>query len=403
MEKKLLLVDDEEGIRKILGISLQDRGYEVLTAKDGYEALEIFREYNPPVVLTDIKMPGMDGVELLEAIKKESPDTEVIMFTGHGDMDLAIQSLKFDATDFITKPIQDEILEIALRRAEEKITLKEKVKEYTENLEQLVEERTKQLLEAERLAAVGETVATLAHAIKNITAGLTGGMFILEKGIELDNKKYLMQGWDMLRKNVLRVKDLALNLLNYSKEREPSFQLCEPNGILKDVFDLFLAKAHENGIQFKLNLDENIGKAWLDPEGFHRCVINLVTNAFDACTDLGSSIKVPEVTVSSKRIDDGMFEIRVCDNGIGMDEETTKLVFQRFFSTKGSRGTGMGLMITKKIVDEHGGEIRVISAKGNGTTFVVKFPRKPSGKGDAIHPNDGIPSIEINKNSQLNS
>jgi DNA-binding NtrC family response regulator len=111
MKEKLLLVDDEEGIRNVLGIALADSGYHVLTAESGEEALRIFRKECPEVVLTDIKMPGMDGIELLRRIKRESPDTEVIMITGHGEMDLAIKSLQSEAADFITKPINDEALE----------------------------------------------------------------------------------------------------------------------------------------------------------------------------------------------------------------------------------------------------------------------------------------------------
>ena len=105
-QKKLLLVDDEEGIRKVLGISLSDMGYDVLTAENGDEALSIFRTQSPPIVLTDIKMPGLDGIGLLQKIKLENPETEVIMITGHGDMDLAIKSLKLEATDFCHKTHQ---------------------------------------------------------------------------------------------------------------------------------------------------------------------------------------------------------------------------------------------------------------------------------------------------------
>ncbi|MFV9646994.1 MAG: response regulator, partial [Desulfobacterales bacterium] len=100
MGQRILLIDDEEGIRKVLGITLEDIGYEVLSAENGEEALRLFRKKAPPIVLTDIKMPGIDGIQVLKTIKEESPDTEVIMLTGHGDMELAIRSLKFDATDF---------------------------------------------------------------------------------------------------------------------------------------------------------------------------------------------------------------------------------------------------------------------------------------------------------------
>ncbi|MBW2367803.1 MAG: response regulator, partial [Deltaproteobacteria bacterium] len=123
----LLIVDDEPGIRKVLAISLADEGYTVLTAQSGEEALEIFRDAHPAIVLTDIKMPGMDGIELLKIIKSESPHTEVIMITGHGDMELAIESIKHDAIDFVTKPIIDAVLAIALKRANEKIFMRRKL------------------------------------------------------------------------------------------------------------------------------------------------------------------------------------------------------------------------------------------------------------------------------------
>jgi len=176
MDNKLLLVDDEEGIRKVLGISLSDIGYQVHTAENGEEALEIFRRENPPIVLTDIKMPVMDGIELLRKIKDESPDTEVIMITGHGDMDLAIKSLKYRAIDFVTKPINDDILEIALGRAHEKIRMRQQLKGYTENLETLVREKSAQLVEIERQVAVGQAVEGLAAMLRNLAGDLEGGL-----------------------------------------------------------------------------------------------------------------------------------------------------------------------------------------------------------------------------------
>ncbi len=381
MAQKILLVDDEEGIRKVLGLSLTDSGYQVFTAGTGEEALHVFRKIQPSVVLTDIKMPGMDGIELLKKIKEESPDTEVIMITGHGDVELAIQSLKFEAIDFITKPINDDSLEIALKRANERIFFKTKLREHTENLERLVEEKTKRLLEAERLAAVGETVAGLAHAIKNVATGLRGGAFVLEKGMELNNDKYLSQGWDMVKGDVGRMSNMALDLLNYAKEREPDYELCDPNEPVEEVFHLMLPHARECGVTVELNLDKRLRDAWLDPEGIHRCLLNLVTNAIDACRDTESSKRAGKVVLQSLKNKGYAVEYKVVDNGCGMDEETRARVFQSFFSTKGSRGTGLGLMITKKIIDEHGGVVEFESEEGKGTTFVIRLPDKdqPSG------------------------
>jgi signal transduction histidine kinase len=380
MTKKILLVDDEEGIRKVLAISLTDGGYHVFTAQNGEDALKIFREERPPIILTDIKMPGMDGIELLQEIKGESPDTEVIMITGHGDMDLAIQSLKYEATDFITKPINDEVLEIALKRAEERISLKSQIKEYTENLEKLVEEKTRQLLEAERLAAMGETVAAIAHAIKNITGGLTGGTFVLEKGIELESERYLKQGWEMIKGNVARVKGLAMDLLTYAKGREPGYQMCDPNRPVLEVADLITPRAREYGVHILVDINEDIPHLLLDPEGIQRCLLNLVTNAIDACDEMPSKERPGKVVLRSliptEAGEEWAVEYQVKDNGCGMEEEISEKVFQRFFSTKGSRGTGLGLMITKKIIDEHSGTIHLTSEKGKGTTVYLRLPKR---------------------------
>jgi YesN/AraC family two-component response regulator len=173
-DKRLLLVDDEAGLRTVLGISLGDAGYEVLSAGDGRGGLDLFRKHRPPIVLTDIKMPVMDGVELLKQIKRIAPETEVIMLTGHGDMELAIECLTLEATDFITKPIRDDMLEIALKRANEKIRMGLLLREYTENLERLVEKKSAQLVARERLAAVGQAVEQMVTAFQDLAGDLGG-------------------------------------------------------------------------------------------------------------------------------------------------------------------------------------------------------------------------------------
>jgi signal transduction histidine kinase/FixJ family two-component response regulator len=176
MNTKILLVDDEEGIRRVLGISLEDSGYEVLTAENGDQALAMFRRAKPAIVMTDIKMPGMDGIELLQKIKQEDPDTEVIMISGHGDMELAIKSLKYEAIDFVTKPIHNDALEIALKRAHEKIDMRRQLREYTDNLEELVRKQSARLVEMERLAAVGQAVEGLSTALRDIAGNFNAGI-----------------------------------------------------------------------------------------------------------------------------------------------------------------------------------------------------------------------------------
>ncbi|MDD5154573.1 MAG: sigma-54 dependent transcriptional regulator, partial [Desulfovibrionales bacterium] len=143
--RKLLLIDDEEGVRNILGLSLRNDGYNVLLAGDGRKGLELLKGEQPDIVLTDIKMPGMDGIEVLKKVKEIRPETEVIVITGHGDMSLAVKSLQLDASDFITKPVSDEALSIALVRAENRLEVRARLREYTNNMESLVREKTGEL------------------------------------------------------------------------------------------------------------------------------------------------------------------------------------------------------------------------------------------------------------------
>ena len=376
MDDTILLVDDEAGIRKVLGISLQDGGYEVYTAANGREALRLFREKSPSIVLTDIKMPDMDGIELLRCIKRDNPDTEVIMFTGHGDMDLAIESLKHDATDFVTKPINDDVLEIALKRAKERISMRRRLREYTENLEKLVAEKAHKLIEAERMAAVGQTVTELSHTIKSIANGLKGGIFVLGKGIELDNRQYLTEGWQMVAGNVEKIKNLSLDLLDYGKYSDVAFAMTDANAPVMEVVQLLSARAEAEGIELKMDLCDSLRPVCCDPQGIHRCLLNLVTNAMEACG--GKDIACRTVTIKTLKPADWAVEYQIIDTGSGMAEEVRDKIFQNFFSTKGSDGTGIGLMMTKKIIDRHQGIIEVTSAKGAGTTIFIKLPRPPS-------------------------
>jgi signal transduction histidine kinase len=371
---EILLVDDEEGIRKVLGISLADRGHQIHTAADGQEALAVFESHHPAIVMTDIKMPVMDGLELLKQIKRRNPETEVIMITGHGDIHLAIESLKFEATDFITKPIDEDILDVALKRACERIALRAQLRAYTENLELLVAEKSRRLIQAERLAAMGETVAGLAHAIKNISGGLKGGAFVVEKGLELNHGEYLNEGWRMVRDNVNRIQQLSLDLLDIAKPSIPTLIDTDPFQPLAAVYNLMLPQAREYGIELVLSPNPGIGCVSMDPENIHRCLLNLVTNSIDACSQASTVGAPPRVVLTLADSPDAV-EYRVEDNGAGMEASLRTRLFQGFVTTKGSRGTGIGLMLTRKIVEAHGGEIAVHSEMGQGSIFTIRLAR----------------------------
>ena len=195
----LLLVDDEEGIRKILGITLMDKGYDVSVATNGEEGLRVFKQIRPGIVLTDIKMPGMDGIELLKRIKAHDSETEVIMITGHGGIELAIKSLKFEATDYITKPINDDVLDFSLKRARERITMREQMRAYTQKLEQMLDEQTPKL-----------TNDAFWQSYEAITEKLNKAVTLTEKGLIQDNRDTLEKGLGFMKTHIDELRRLRL-------------------------------------------------------------------------------------------------------------------------------------------------------------------------------------------------
>jgi signal transduction histidine kinase len=387
--KKLLIIDDERPILEMLEISLISEGYEVFTAESGKTGLEIFGQENPKLVLTDIKMPGMDGIEVLKRIKEKDSEAEVIVITGHGDMDSAVAALRCGASDFLTKPIRDEVLMLVLERAKQKISIAQQLKDHAENLEQTVEKRTRELRKAqedlvksERLATIGETVAGLAHYIKNILNGLRGGMYKVNSAMAKHKPEQMKDGWDMVQRNIEKVSQLVLDLLSYSKERSPERKTCSPNQIVTEVVELLQQKADENSIKLNVLCDPNIKEADFDPKGIHDALLNLVSNAIDACVYDEDTSKSWKVTIKTgmETTDSGKEKIlfEVSDNGCGMSPEVQSKVFTRFFSTKKGQGTGLGLLITQKIIQEHGGKINLESKDGIGTKFKLSMYAKPS-------------------------
>lgn len=176
----VLIVDDEADIRELLALLLSELGYETMSAHDGVSGFETFRAHVPQIVLTDIKMPGRDGIGLLKDIKGIRPETEVIMISGHGDMQLAIQSLKHDAADFITKPIDEELLEIALRKVSERIRLRDQIRAHTENLERLVHEKSAALVEMERKLAAAQVMEGMGQALSALSFNAPRGSYFFE-------------------------------------------------------------------------------------------------------------------------------------------------------------------------------------------------------------------------------
>jgi len=232
----------------------------------------------------------------------------------------------------------------------------------------------KEKREAERLAAVGETVAGIAHGIKNVLMGLEGGMYAVNTGIELGDDARIARGWTTLEENVERISQFVKEFLDFAKGRETTVAMTDPNVPAQEVADLFRERAAQSGITLELELEPGIAPAPLDQDGIHTCLSNLVSNAIDACM---VSEKRRRFLVTLKTMEkDGAILYRVADNGRGMDYEISRKVFSKFFTTKGSdRGTGLGLLTTKRIVHQHGGSISFESREEEGSVFTIELPR----------------------------
>jgi signal transduction histidine kinase len=228
---------------------------------------------------------------------------------------------------------------------------------------------TEAAIKAERLAAIGQAVTGVAHCVKNMLSGLAGGLYVLESDIEEKYGKIPGRGFDMLGRNIQRLKDLVQDMLTYSKERKPEYSSTNLNELIESVAELMKTKASEKKVKVTFKPDKTLKEIVLDPKGIYRCVLNLVSNAIDACEREGASV------ILTTRTSDSKFAlVEVEDEGTGMDEETLQSIFQPFFSNKGSKGTGLGLSVTQKIVQEHGGKIEVDSTPGKGSTFTIYLP-----------------------------
>jgi PAS domain S-box-containing protein len=236
-----------------------------------------------------------------------------------------------------------------------------------------------ELINSERLAAIGQTVAGMAHGIKNILAGFKGGRYLVDIGIDKNNTDKLINGWQMIKRNIDQTSDLVMNLLTYSKEREPEYQDCFPNNIADDVCELVKEIAMSHDIAIVKDLSKSIDEVSMDPNTIHQSLLNLVSNAIDACIFDDNVEKKHEVRVLTALEGETTIRFEITDNGSGMSDIVKAKLFSSFFSTKGAKGTGLGLLVTRKLIEEHHGSIDVISNLNQGTMFIMKLPFKPKG------------------------
>ncbi|MDM8525304.1 response regulator [Desulfococcaceae bacterium HSG8] len=389
-KRSVLCIDDEEIIRITIGDFLEDSGYLIYEAENGENGLEKFRKNRPDIVLVDLSMPDIDGLEVLSEVVKESPETPVIVISGTGILHDAIEALRLGAWNYITKPIRDlAVLEFAVRQAIEKADLIRETRFYKENLEKMVQQRTReledahtQLRQAQKMEAIGTLAGGIAHDFNNTLGAITGytqlTLYKLPKESPLRN--YL----DQVLNASYRAKDLVDQILTFSRRREKAERIpVQIAAIVKEDLKMLRAPIPST-IEIRQDIEDDTGTIEADPTQIHQVIMNLCTNAAHAMEKSGG---VLEVSMTRTDFDEqeaslhpdlkpGSFvKLTVKDTGHGIPSGIMDRVFDPYFTTKEpGEGTGLGLAVVHGIIKSHEGAISVESSPGKGTTFHVYFP-----------------------------
>lgn len=221
-----------------------------------------------------------------------------------------------------------------------------------------------------RLATIGETVTGLAHYIKNILTGLDGTKHIIGTALRNDEFGRIHKLWPVLENSIHKISSLTLDMLEFSKDRRPDYTLKNINDVVREIFELCEKKAASQNTTLRIECDKMIPASYFDATGIFRCLLNMITNSLDACM----RIPQPVITIATQ-LDDDHIIITVTDNGCGMPADVIeKILLSKFFSTKGSRGTGLGVPVIRKIVNEHMGTLSILSKENEGTTFRIRIP-----------------------------
>ncbi|MBU1056179.1 MAG: response regulator [Proteobacteria bacterium] len=356
----VVVIDDEEDIRDVMAMMLKDSGYLVKTASDGIAGVDLCNKILPQIVITDIRMPGMDGIKVLETLKINIPDTEVIVATAFGEMDIAIRALQLDASDFITKPIGHDAFFTALTRAKDRYTARKKLKD---------------IQHQDKMMSLGRLAASVAHEINNPLSGVLNYIKLMHKTLakgalsEESRIKFISQ-LELIESELGRCTQIVSGLLTFSRKSDPAFIKINIENLLNHCVLLSRHKMELGKIDLKLYTSPYLPEVKGDFNQLHQCIINLLFNAVDAMPDGGTL----ELSAENDP-DKGFVAISVKDTGHGISEKNLAHIFEPFFTTKrNGYGIGLGLPTVYGIIKRHKGSIDVKSRPDKGSVFTLRLP-----------------------------
>jgi signal transduction histidine kinase len=368
---RVLLVDDEPDFLEMLSRRLRLRGLDVLTAEGGHEALAVVASERVGVVVLDVRMAPMDGIETLRRIKELKPLTEVILLTGHADLQSSLEGMRFGFFDYLTKPVQLPTL-IEKIKAAERRRMGEPTSSTT--FETKLQEH---MMVADRLSSLGELAASIAHEINNPLAIIVESSGWLrsrfehsESNVE-DLRRAATLALGKIDAAADRAARISRNFLRFARAPDARVSDVDLPALADEIVDLTRGLAGDRQAEFSVHLESGRdARVATDPFQLRQVLLNLATNALQAI-DQGGHVRI----VVGRRGDD--VTIAVEDDGPGIPADDLERIFEPFFTTKEEgQGTGLGLAVSRGIIEKLGGRIEVEPSSGKGATFTVVLPRQ---------------------------
>jgi signal transduction histidine kinase len=369
---RLLLVDDEEGFRDSLARRLELRGLHPVQAADGESCLQALDNEPVDVIVLDVKMPDMSGLDILPRVREDHPDTEVILLTGFANTADGVAGIKAGAFDYLAKPIEIDHLVGKIQQAMDKIRRqreKRKEKEFRERMEA-------RMVVAERLASLGAVAGGVAHEINNPLAIINDAAGWLQDVVKQHQPdppldKLLAKGLEKITKSVERARLITHQLLLHARGTEPTLAETDMEALAEEARQLMDKEARNKDITISVQATGD-ATVTTDPHQLRQVLINLISNAIHASEENGQI----DIAINGQ---EELVEISVQDYGVGIPQENLPRLLEPFFSTKAAgQGTGLGLFVTSVIVSRLGGTIDVESDEGKGANFIITLPREAS-------------------------
>jgi signal transduction histidine kinase len=375
----ILIIDDEQPVLEGLREFLEDEGYEVHEAQDGPQGLSLFRAIKPDLVLTDLRMPGMSGIEVISEIRKLKENTAVIVFTGYGSLGSAVDAIHLNVFDFITKPVDLEYLKSTLARARENLRVARLVQVEIASLrEQLVsshlqlQEQIEKFAEIEPFIQTGRLLAGILHDLSSPLMAIMGHAEYLQLiHPEIENTRVILNQGQRMK----RIMSAIMQRIKSSKNR--NVECIHINQLLhEEVLFLECQPYFKHEIEKIWQLGENVPPFLGIPMEMNQIFGNILRNAAEAM------VRQPIKRLTIRTWHDAAgIHVSIQDTGPGIPRHQREQIFQPFFSTKsthsgmmGSMGMGIGLYYCKELVQRYGGEIDVVSEPGEGANFVIHLP-----------------------------